>query len=76
LILGDGGARRVADCQDISWRHVEGGTEPLGVPAAAIVLERREDPSVKTPGRISYREPKLSVLVWQQVLDFRKFLTK
>jgi len=31
---------------------------------------------VKTPGRISYREPKLSVLVWQQVLDFRKFLTK
>jgi hypothetical protein len=31
---------------------------------------------VKTPGRISYREPKLPVLVWQQVLDFRKKLTK
>jgi hypothetical protein len=28
------------------------------------------------PGRFSYREPKLSVQVWQQVLDFRKDLTK
>ncbi len=48
LILGDGGARRVADCQDISWRHVEGGTEPLGVPAAAIAfwnaVKIRENP--------------------------------